>query len=66
MTKYNFMFLLKNGNKYYRFGTIYDALQMYQNILEYCQELPFVFVWSSKDSQYLACSLRVPFVMPEL
>lgn len=64
--KYNFMFLLKNGQKYYRFGTIYDALQMYQNILKHFQDVPFVFVWSSKDLQFLACSLKVPFSLPEV
>lgn len=64
--RYNFMFLLKSGQKYYRTGTVYDALQMKNNILKHCQELPFVFVWSHKDAQYLACSLSVPFTMPEV
>lgn len=64
--RYNFMFLLKSGKKYYCTGTVYDAQRMKQNITKYCEELPFVFVWSYKDAQYLACSLKVPFSVPEV
>lgn len=64
--KYNFMFLLRSGRKYYCTGTVFEARNMKANILKHCQELPFTFVWSHKDSQYLACSLSVPFVMPEV
>lgn len=66
MSKYNFMFMLKSGQKYYVTGTVSDALRMKQAIFRHCCELPFTFVWSHKDSQYLACSLSVPFVMPEV
>lgn len=64
--KFNFMFLLKSGQKYYVTGSVHDAQRMKQAILRHCQELPFTFVWSHKDAQYLACSLKVPFSVPEV
>lgn len=64
--KYNFMFLLKSGRKYYITGTVDDARQMKSNIIRHCNEIPFTFCWSYKDAQYLACSLKLPFTEPEV